>query len=141
MLGWVARLGGDLLLVVGLGEDRSSEAGQGGGVGEGADDVVCRLIFLLSRSDGLVDRIFFQCGTGRLVNARRSSWAAADSSTGVAEHQFDLGRLLTEYHRDDLELLVDVLGIGLRDDRVDRRGDHLGVALRHHREDVAHECG
>ena len=58
---------------------------------------------------------------------------------GVAEHLRDLGELLAEHRRDDLELLVDVLGVGLGEDRADRGGDHLGVALRDDREHVAHE--
>jgi hypothetical protein len=32
-----------------------------------------------------------------------------------------------------------VLGVGLGEDRADGGGDHLGVALRHAREDVAHK--
>lgn len=48
--------------------------------------------------------------------------------------------MLAEHHGDDVELLVNALGIGLGEDGADRGGgDHLGVALRHHSEDVAHE--
>ena len=58
---------------------------------------------------------------------------------GVAEHLLDLGQALAEHRGDVLELLVDVRGVRLGEDRADRRGDHLLVALGHDREDVAHE--
>jgi hypothetical protein len=40
---------------------------------------------------------------------------------------------------DVVELLVGCWGVGLGEDRADRGGDHLGVALGHDRQDVAHE--
>ena len=47
----------------------------------------------------------------------------------VAEHLLDIAQLLAEHRGDDLELLVDVLGVGLGEDGADRCGDHLGVAI------------
>ena len=102
------------------------------GLGKTPTTSVRRLTSLLSRSSGLVDQIFFQCATGKAVKASRSS-------LGAAQHLLDLGQLLAEHRGDHLELLVDVLGVGLGEDRADRRGDHLRVALGHHGEDVAHE--
>jgi hypothetical protein len=57
----------------------------------------------------------------------------------VAEHRLNLGQLPAEHPGDDVKLLLDVLGVGLREDGSDGGGDHLGVALRHDRENVAHE--
>jgi hypothetical protein len=49
---------------------------------------------------------------------------------GLAQHRFDLGQLAAEHVRDGVELLTDVFGVGLGEDGADRRGDHLGRALR-----------
>lgn len=87
---------------------------------------------LLSRSSGFVDQIFFPVRD-------REPGEGEQVGVGVAEHLLDLGQLLAQHRGDDLELLGDVLGIGLGEDRADRGGDHLLVALAHDREDVAHE--
>jgi hypothetical protein len=82
----------------------------------------------------LVDQIFFQCATGEGGEGQQVLG-------GVAEHRLDLRELAAEHAGDDVELGVHVLGVGLGEDRADRRGDHLGVAFRHAGEHVAHEVG
>jgi hypothetical protein len=59
----------------------------------------------------------------------------------VPEHGLDLRELPAEHAGDDVELGVHVGGVGLGEDGADRGGDHLGVALRHAGEHVAHERG
>ena len=92
---------------------------------------VRRLTSLLSRSSGLVDQIFFQWLTGKPVNARRAL-------LGLAQHLLGLGELLAEHGGDDVELLVDLLGVGLGEDGANRGRDHLLVSLRDDREHVDH---
>jgi hypothetical protein len=58
---------------------------------------------------------------------------------GVAQHGLDGRELPAEHAGDDVELGADVLGVGLGEDRPDCGGDHLGVALGHTGEHVAHE--
>jgi hypothetical protein len=58
---------------------------------------------------------------------------------GVAQHRLDLGELAAEHPGDGLELLVDVLVVGLGEDRADGCGDHLGRALGDLAEHVAQE--
>ena len=58
---------------------------------------------------------------------------------GIGEHDGDL-RVGPAEHRGDLaELFLDVLAVGLGEDRADARGHHLLRALRHDREAVAYE--
>jgi hypothetical protein len=49
--------------------------------------------------------------------------------------------LAAEHAGDDVELLVDVPGVGLGEDGADGGGDHLGVPLRDLSEDVTQEVG
>ena len=91
-----------------------------------------RLTSLLTRSRGLVDQIFFQCATGKSANAVMSSAA----SRSIAS---TLGNCRPSMRGDDVELLADVLGVGLGEDRADRGGDHLGRALGDRGQDVAQE--
>ena len=77
-LGEVAAVG-DLPFVVDVGQDRADEADDGGFVREDADDAGSRLISLLTRSKGLVDQIFAQCGRGKAVNASTSAFASSIS--------------------------------------------------------------
>jgi hypothetical protein len=58
---------------------------------------------------------------------------------GVAEHALQLGELAAEHPRDDVQLLVHMLGIRLSKARADGRGDHLGGALRNLGEHVSEE--
>jgi hypothetical protein len=44
----------------------------------------------------------------------------------VTQHGLELGELAAQHPRDHVQLLMDVGGIGLGEDRADGRGDHLG---------------
>lgn len=57
----------------------------------------------------------------------------------LAQHGFDLGQLAAEHARDGVELLADVLGVGLGEDSADRRGDHLGRPFGDLGEHIAQE--
>ena len=59
--------------------------------------------------------------------------------TRGAHHLLHSGQLPAEHAGDGLELLGDVLGVGLGEHGPDRGGDHLGVPARHLAEDIAHE--
>jgi hypothetical protein len=48
--------------------------------------------------------------------------SSAASRSGAS----DLGELSAEHRGDDLELVANVFGVGLGEDRADRGGDHLG---------------
>ena len=130
--GEVAAFGADLPLVVGLDQDRAGQAEQRGGVGEDPDDVGAAFDFLVEP----LERV----GRPDLLPVRhREPGEGEQVVVGLAEHLLDLGQLLAEHRGDDLELLGDVLGVGLGEDGADRGGDHLLVALGHDREHVAHE--
>ncbi len=115
-----------------LDQDRSCEAQQRLGVGEHADDVGAALDLLVDPFEGVGGPDLAPVG----LRGRRERQQVV---LRLAEHRLDLGQLPAEHASDDIELLLDVLGIRLGEDRADRRGDHLGVALRHDRQDVAHE--
>jgi hypothetical protein len=55
----------------------------------------------------------------------------------VAQHPLELGELPSQHPSDDVELVVDVGGVGLGEDRSDGGRDHLGRALGHLGEHVA----
>jgi hypothetical protein len=55
---------------------------------------------------------------------------------GVAHHLFNFGQLPAQHHGDGLELLGDVLGVGLGKHGADRRSDHFVVAAGDLREHV-----
>jgi hypothetical protein len=127
VLGEVAAFGADLPFVVGLDQDRTGQSEQGGGVREDADDVGAALHFLVEPLEGV--------RRPDLLPVRdREPGEREQVVVGVAEHRLDLGELFAEHRGDDLELLMDVLGVGLGEDRADRCGDHLLVALGHDRE-------
>jgi hypothetical protein len=63
----------------------------------------------------LVDRIFFQCATGKPVKAGRSP--AASRMHGLHGEE-----LAAEHADDDVELGVHVLGVGPGEDRAHRSG-------------------
>jgi hypothetical protein len=69
---------------VGFDEDRAGQPQQRGQFMKTPTTSVQRLISLLSRSSGLVDQIFFQCGTGKSANAVMSAAASRsmDSTLG-----------------------------------------------------------
>jgi hypothetical protein len=69
------------------------------------------LISLLSRSKGLVDHTFFQWEIGNVVKASRSSV--------LSQHPLELGELAAQHPGDHVELVVDVGGVGLGEDRSD----------------------
>ncbi len=101
---------------------------------------VRRLISLFSRSSGLVDQIFFQWPIGKLLPvADREGGEGEQVVLGLPQHRLDLQKLTAEHAGDDVELGAHVLGVGLGEDRPDGGGDHLGVALGHPGEHVAHE--
>jgi hypothetical protein len=58
---------------------------------------------------------------------------------GLPQHRLDLRKLPAQHAGDHVELGAHVLGIGLGEDRADRGGDHLAVALGHPGEHVTHE--
>jgi hypothetical protein len=60
---------------MGFDHDSGDESGDGGVVGEDADDVGAALDLAVEPLEGFVDQIFFQCGTGKAVKANRSSAA------------------------------------------------------------------
>ena len=45
---------------------------------------------------------------------------------GVAQHRLQLGELAAQHPSDDVQLVVDVRGVGLGEDGADGGGDHLG---------------
>jgi hypothetical protein len=57
----------------------------------------------------------------------------------VAQHALELGELSAQHPRDDLELVLDVGGVGLGEDGADGRGDHFRRALGHAGQHVAEE--
>lgn len=58
---------------------------------------------------------------------------------GLGHHRLYLGQLPAEHAGDDVVLLGDMGGVGLVEHGADRRGDNVGVALRHDRQRGAHE--
>jgi len=58
---------------------------------------------------------------------------------GVAQHGLDLDRLTAKHPSDHPELFTNVRGIGLGEDRADRRRDHLRGAFRDLGQHVAQE--
>jgi hypothetical protein len=57
----------------------------------------------------------------------------------VTEHRLELGELAAKHPSDDIELLVDMGGVGLGEDGPDRGGDYLRRALGHPGENVPEE--
>jgi hypothetical protein len=57
----------------------------------------------------------------------------------VRQHRLDLGELAPKHGRDGVQLLMDVLVVGLGEDRANRGGDHLGRALGDLAKHVAQE--
>ena len=92
---------------------------------------VRRLISRWSRSSGFVDQILRQCSIG---NSECEEVVA-----GGGEHPGDVSELGLEGGDDAVELGVDRGGVGLSENRADRRGDHLGVGPGNFGEHVAHE--
>jgi hypothetical protein len=76
----------------------------------------------------LVDQTFFQWLTGKAVNA-----------SSVAQHRLQLAELPAQHPRDHIELLMDMGGIRLGENRADGGRDHLGRPLGHLGQDVAEE--
>ena len=58
---------------------------------------------------------------------------------GVVEHDGDLRVGAFQHRGDFLKLAVDVVSVGLGEDRADDRGDHVLAAFRDDGEHVAHE--
>jgi hypothetical protein len=58
---------------------------------------------------------------------------------GLAQHGFDLRQLPAEHVRDGVELLANMLGVGLGEDGADRRRHHLRRALGHLGQHVTQE--
>jgi hypothetical protein len=117
---------------MGFDQDGAGEPQQGLGVREDADDVGAAFDFLVQPFErvGAPDLLPVpggEAGEGQQVLG------------GVVEHGLDLGQLPAEHAGDDVELLADVLLIGLGEDGADCGGDHLGVAPGDLGQDVAQE--
>jgi hypothetical protein len=85
---------GDLPFVVGFDEHRARQAQQRSGVGKTPTTSVQRLTSLFNRSSGLVDQIFFQCGTGKSAKAVMSS-EASRAARGRRDGRFGSVRAAT----------------------------------------------
>lgn len=91
---------------------------------------VRRLTFTLNRSPGLIDEIHFCGGAGKSVNTMMTS---AAPRTVVS----NFGQPASEHAGDGVELLADVLSVGLSEEGADRGGDYLRGALGQLGEHVA----
>ena len=88
-----------------LDEDRASQPEQGLGVGEHPTTSVRRFTSLFSHSSGLVDQIFFQCATGKLMNREQILGR-------VAEHGLALRGLPAEHPGDHPGLVTTMSALG-----------------------------
>ena len=109
-------------------DSRSSAAG----LGKIPTTSVRRFTSRLSRSRGLVLQIFCQWAWGKSANAVRSVLASSSSCATAGNWPARVSATTSTC------ALAAVAG-GLREDRADRRGDHLGVAFADLGQGVAHE--
>ena len=103
-------------------EDRVTRRSTEASFGKMPTTLVRRLISAFTRSSGFVDQIF---GPVR----DREGGEGEEVLVGVDEHVGDVGELELERGGDLVELVGDVVPVGLGEDRADRRGDHLGLGL------------